>query len=235
MKIGLASYEFRNNDVAFNISQMEKAMKSAQGKADLLCFGETFLQGFDALSWNYEADKDIAVSADSEVMKRLCGMTVRYGTDLLFGYIEKCGDVLYSSCALMEAGKLAYNYRRISKGWKEYSITDEHYAEGCDTCEILYRGQRVQIALCGDMWEYPERFQTEGILIWPVYVNFELDEWARYEGEYAAQSLLAARKTLMVNPLSQEPRSHGGAFCFADGEVQEKLSCDTEGILIVEV
>lgn len=33
-------------------------MKAAQGKVGLLCFGETFLQGFDALSWEYENDAE---------------------------------------------------------------------------------------------------------------------------------------------------------------------------------
>ena len=54
MRIGLASYEVKNKDVAFNLSQMERAMEKAQGKVELLCFGEAFLQGFDALG-----DKDI--------------------------------------------------------------------------------------------------------------------------------------------------------------------------------
>lgn len=50
MKIGLASYKFINQDLSFNLSQIEKAMQAAQGSVDLLCFGETFLQGFDALN-----------------------------------------------------------------------------------------------------------------------------------------------------------------------------------------
>jgi len=118
MKIGLVSYEFRNNDIAFSVSQIEKAMGSLQGKVSLLCFGEAFLQGFDALSWNYDHDKHIAISADSEIMQQLCGMTLRYEVGILFGYIEKCNDSLYSSCAVIVNGKLVHNYRRISKGWK---------------------------------------------------------------------------------------------------------------------
>lgn len=233
MKIGLASYEFKNNDISFNISQMERALNCAQGKVDLLCFGETFLQGFDALSWNYEADKDIAISTDSEVMRRFCGMTTVYQVDLLFGYIEKSEDCLYSSCAVIENGELAHNYRRISKGWKEYSVTDGHYREGTDTGGFLYHGQPVKIALCGDLWEYPERFKTDGLLIWPVYVNFELGEWPRREMEYAAQARTAARRTVMVNSISHDPVSHGGAFYFVDGKMEKKLAYDTEGILMV--
>ena len=233
MKIGLASYGFRNNDVAFNTAQMERAMEAAQGRVDLLCFGETFLQGFDALSWNYDTDKDIAISTGSEVMRRLCGMTTEYQVDLLFGYIEKSGDSLYSSCAFIENGELTCNYRRISKGWKEYSITDGNFREGTETDGFSYHGQPMKIALCGDLWECPERFKTDGLLIWPVYVNFELDEWPRREIEYAQQARLAARRTLMVNSLSQNPVSHGGAFYFVDGKIEKKLAYDVEDILII--
>lgn len=235
MKFGLASFEFRNNDIEFNLAQMERAMKAAQGNVELLCFGEAFLQGFDALSWVYENDKNIGISVDSEVMRRLCDMSRACVIDLLFGYIEKSGENLYSSCAVIESGKLVYNYRRISKGWKEYSIADEHYREGTDTDEFVYHNQNIKIALCGDLWEYPERFQTDGLLIWPVYVNFKLDEWSKYEIEYAEQAHLAARRTLMVNSISHEPASHGGAFYFADGEIKKKLDYDMESILIAEI
>lgn len=235
MKIGLVSYEFNNNDIVFNLSQMEKAMRSVQGKVDLLCFGETFLQGFDALNWNYENDKHIAISTDSEIMAQICSMTLRYKIDILFGYIEKCDDSLYSSCAVIENGKLVHNYRRISKGWKEYSITDSHYKEGTDTSEFLYHGQSVMIALCGDIWDYPERFKTNNLLIWPVYVNFDLGEWAQYEREYAEQAYLAANQALMINSISENPKSYGGAFYFVDGKLEKKLAYDTESILIIEV
>lgn len=235
MKIGLVSYEFRNNDIPFNIAQMEQAMRAAQGSADLLCFGETFLQGFDALSWKYEQDRDAAISADSPVMEQLRGLTLRYGVDLLFGYIERCGNAIYSSCAVIENGNLLHNYRRVSRGWKEYTITDEHYREGSDTSEFLYHGQPVTIALCGDLWDFPERFRTDHLLIWPVYVSFSLDEWTRYEIEYAEQAQLAARKVLMINSISQEPKSHGGAFYFVGGKIEKKQPYDTEDILIVNI
>lgn len=235
MKIGLASYKFINNDLAFNFSQIEKAMKSAQGKANLLCFGETFLQGFDALSWNYDIDKYIAISCDSDIMRRLCDMTVYYGIDLLFGYIEKDNDSIYSSCAVIEKGKLVHNYRRISKGWKEFNLTDEHYKEGTYTCEFVYRRQHFIIALCGDMWDFPGRFKTNHILLWPIYVNFSLDEWSRYEIEYAEQARLAANQTLVINSISENPKSYGGAFYFVDGKIEKRTIYGIEEILVVEV
>lgn len=60
--------------------------------------------------------------------------------DILFGYLEKCDESLYSSCVVIEKGKILYNYRRISKGWKKYSLTDNHYKEGTEVGEFIYHG-----------------------------------------------------------------------------------------------
>ena len=53
MKIGLVSYRCENRNIAFNMKQIENAMRRSQGKADLVCFDEAFLQGFDALCWDH--------------------------------------------------------------------------------------------------------------------------------------------------------------------------------------
>lgn len=235
MKIGLASYEFINNDMLFNISQIEKAMEVSQSKIDLLCFGESFLQGFDSLNWDYKHDRQVAIPSNSLIIQKLCSMTIQYGVDLLFGYIEKSGDSIYSSCAFIEKGKVTHNYRRISKGWKEYKITDKHYKEGSEIVEFLYQGQRFMVTLCGDMWDFPEKFKTTGILIWLVYVDYTPEEWQVHEPEYAGQAFLAANHAFMINSISKKPVSHGGAFIFKDGKTENKLPYDIENIMVVEV
>lgn len=235
MRVALAPYGFVNGDLESNLSQLERGLKAAQGRAELACFGESFLQGFDGLNWDYAYDRELAVSADSPVMRRICDMTVRYGTDLLFGYIEEDRGDLYSSCALVQEGKILHNYRRISKGWKERFVTDPRYREGEETGNFSYRGQVFKIALCGDLWEAPERFCTQGVLLWPVYVNFSLEEWAEEEREYAKQAALAAERVLLVNSISREPDSHGGAFDFFRGEVQQRACFDAQELLIVEI
>lgn len=235
MKLGLASYEFRNNDMEFNLSQIERAMGKARDKVDMLCFGETFLQGFDALSWNYETDRHIAVSLDSPEIGRLAALTVQYGVDLLVGYIERDDVSLYSSCVVIENGKVIHNYRRISKNWKEYTITDYHYKEGATVEPFPYSDHSVLITLCGDLWIYPEKFKTDDLLIWPVYVNFSLEEWLENESDYAKQALLGCERTVMVNSITKAPPAHGNAFYFQNGRVADSLGYDREDILIVEI
>ena len=236
MRIGLVSYRCENRNVPFNMKQIERAMKCSQGKADLLCFGEAFLQGFDALCWEYEKDRLTAAELSSGIFDRLREWTVQYGMALLIGYIERDQDKLYSSCAVISGGRIIYNYRRISKGWKEASVTDGHCCEGEETGSFRLCGKEMKIALCGDLWEYPERFRTEHLLLWPVYVDGAAEEW--YSGmldEYALQASLAASDTLMINQVCHSPVNHGGSFHFHNGHTAAKIPFDEEAILTVVI
>ena len=235
MKIGLASYRVENKNTEFNISQIERALSASKGKADLLCFGEAVLQGFDSLCWNYEDDKKMSVSADSGIMTGLKKLTVQYEIGMAFGYIEKDGEALYSSYAIIDGGNMVHNYRRISRGWKEFDRTDDHYREGNDTSEFSFRGKKIMVGLCGDLWDYPERFKTDNLLIWPVYVNFGLEEWKQEILEYADQAAGIADDVLMITPIDNCPVNHGGAFHFHKGKLIESLPFDDENILIIEI
>jgi len=118
MKIALASAPIRNGDVAFNLTQMAKYISLAREQgAELVCFGEAYLQGFDALTWNFEEDRSTAISCSSGLFQIIAGWTRDSGIDVLFGFLEREGDAIYSACALVSGGELVLKYRRISKGW----------------------------------------------------------------------------------------------------------------------
>lgn len=236
MRIGLVSYRCKNKDIAFNLGQIERAMRETHGKADLLCFGEAYLQGFDALCWNYETDRGIALETTSEPIRQLARWTKQYHMALLTGYIEREREQLYSSCLVLADGEILHNYRRISKGWKESSKTDAHYAEGNGTGAFRLQDKKITLALCGDLWDFPERFKTDGLLIWPVYVNFSVGEWEAQElAGYARQASRTAGSVLMVNPIDRDPENHGGAFFFKNGSIAARTPFDQEKILIVDV
>ncbi len=235
MRIALAPFAFRNGDLPFNLRQVRRGLEAARGRADLVCFGETFLQGFDALSWDFAQDRHIAVSQQSPTVTQLCRWTRELGVDLLLGYVELDGPALYSSCMLLSQGRLLHNYRRISPGWKDPTRANGHYREGASTRPFRYRGREFQLALCGDLWEAPQRFVTQGVLLWPVYVNFSPEQWAAQEPAYAAQARLASRQALLVNSLSQDPPAHGGAYFFVDGRTAARVPLDREDLLLVEL
>lgn len=73
------------------MTQIERAMREAQGKVDLLCFGEAYLQGFDSLCWDYTIDKEMAVGLNSETTNQLCKWSKAYGVALLSSIITKSG------------------------------------------------------------------------------------------------------------------------------------------------
>lgn len=218
------------------MSQIELAMKRSEGKVEVLCFSEAFLQGFDALCWDYNADREIALELSSEAITQLKRWTVQYGIALITGYLERDREKLYSSCIVIADGRIIHNYRRISKGWKEYTKTDLHYCEGDRTETFRLSGKEMMLALCGDLWDFPDRFRTDHLLLWPVYVNYTVEEWnSGALDEYAAQSFLAANDVLMINPIDKEPVNHGGSFHFHHGKAIAKIPFDQENILIVDI
>ncbi len=240
MKIALASAKFINRDIEFNLDQMKRYMLQAKEQgAQLICFAEAFLQGFDAYCWNYETDREMAVSVADEIFSNICSLTKEIGIDLMFGFLECEGDSLYSSCALVSDGELIHLYRRISKGWKEYTKTDAHYKEGASADVFQYDGRKCLIALCGDLWDEPDRFrQGQEILFWPVYVNFTIEEWnSEFLKEYIEQAALAGSAVLMINAITEAPddEAFGGCYLFENGAACAVLPMGEEGILLVEV
>lgn len=237
MKIALAAARFVNGDIAHNLAQAERWARAARtAGAELLCFGEAFLQGFDGFVWDYERDKEMAVTTGGPAFASLKRISREAGMDLMLGFLERAGDRLYSSCALIEAGELSQLYRRVSRGWKEYSRTDAHYQEGDEVKPFAYRGRRCLMALCGDLWEDPERFRGAELLFWPVYVNFSEEEWgASGMDQYALQGKDLAPDVLMINSLSENPDAFGGCCWFAGGQTKASLAMGTEGLLMVDL
>lgn len=235
MKFGLAAYEFKNDDLSFNLAQIEKALIAGSNKGlDIILFGEAFLQGFDGINFDFENDKKIAIATNSKTMIDLCELTKKYSVDLGIGYFELADNSIYSSYAIIGNGNIIYNYRRISTGWKE-EIADRHYKEGDDSKEFIYKGQSFKIALCGDLWVMNEKFATKGILIWPIYVNFNLDDLYLSENDYLNQAMLASDKCLLINSITYEPIAHGGAFYYESGRIEKRLAYDLNDILVVEI
>ncbi len=236
MRAALASCLFRNGDVAHNLERAARFIRrAAEGGAELVVFGESFLQGFDALSWNWERDRWIGLPRDSAPLAELGRLSAHTGADVLMGYIERDGESLYSSAALFSGGRILRNYRRVSPGWRVVSRTDRHYREGADTGAFLYRGRLCRVALCGDLWVCPERFAPCDLLLWPVYVDFTAEEWPRELPSYALQAYGAAPRALMVNSLSRDPDSLGGAYLFSEGRIAARLPLGEEGLLFAEI
>jgi len=236
MRIGLVSFLQKKGNVSYNLAKVEKAMKLMSGKDDLLVFGEAFLQGFDALSFDYEKDLEMALSTDSSVFQQICHYSGQYEIDVLIPFYEKEDGNIYSSAALIQEGDIRLVYRRMSKGWKDIKKCDKHYKEGKKPARFKYKGHPFTLALCGDLWECEKKYDREEFLLWMLYVNFSLEEWKNSEKEaYALQAGKCSDRALIVNSLSHKPDSAGGAFYAEFGRIRKSMPFDQEGILTVEI
>lgn len=245
MKIALASTLVKDRDVAYNTSVMIRTIEACKGKADMVVFGESVLQGFNCLDWVYSTDKKIAVLANGPEISAIAEAAKCYSVAVSFGYIEKDGESLYSSqIVLDERGELLHNYRRISAGWKNYWLTDNHYKEGSCFSSFVYSGKRFAIGLCGDLWidGKPEEMKSLGadIVLWPVYCDFDPDEWnGTVKFEYAQQASLCGETVLYVNPVcndaSAADRATGGAALLQGGSITAEFPAGLPGLLFVEL
>ena len=82
MRIGLVSYRCENRNISFNMDQIELALKRTSGKADVLCFSEAFLQGFDSL--DEYAVQAASVSDNVFMINPICKDPVNHGGSFFF-------------------------------------------------------------------------------------------------------------------------------------------------------
>ena len=245
MKIALVSAPVKTGDIAFNAASILGSMEQCAGKADLVLFGESVLQGFDCLTWKYDADRYMAVSQRDAVIGKICEMACKWQIAASFGYIEKDGEALFSSQIVIDkAGEIVHNFRRVSIGWKDFTRTDGHYREGERFEGFFLEGKKFAIGLCGDLWTEgkPEEMcalKADAVL-WPVWCDYTAEEWnggAKYE--YARQAHLCGKCVLYVNPFcvdkDTDTGAKGGAACFSGGRIEMETPAGNEDTLFVEV
>ena len=245
MKIALASAPVKNRNIEFNIQAMIDAIKNVSNQADLIVFGESVLQGFDSLCWDYETDKHMAVALTDTPIQRMREAAKECGIAVSFGFIECIEDALYSSQIFIDAdGSIATVFHRVSMGWKEYSKTDDHYREGKHFEKFRYAGKSFAIGLCGDLWTdgKPEEMKAlnADVVLWPVWCDYEADEWnSSIKYEYAEQAALCGDCVMLVNPFCADEdatdSAAGGAVHFQNGNIITQIPSGDSGITIAEI
>lgn len=245
MKILAASLPVRTRDIEANMRTMTDAMSAAAGKADVILFGESALQGFDCLCWDYETDKCTAVEVTNPTIKRLQSAAREHHIAVSFGLIECAEDALYSSQIFIGAdGEIVDLFRRVSIGWKEFGKTVEHYREGAAFGRFSYGGVTFSVGLCGDLWTEgrPEEMNAlnADLVLWPVWCDYRAENWnCAIKHEYAKQAAICGKTVLLVNPFCADPEAvdcaAGGAAVFQNGEIVAELPAGQAGCLMFEL
>ena len=245
MRLALASQPVKNGEVEWNVQRMEDVLRACRGRADAVVFGESVLQGFDCLCWDYARDCAVAAALTDRPVQRLQTAARENGTAVSFGMIERAADGLYSSQVFLGAdGRLVDVFHRVSVGWKDVRRTDGHYREGEGFHLFSYGGRRFAAALCGDLWTpgRPEELAAlrADAVLWPVWCDYPAAEWnGHVKLEYAAQTSRCGCPVLYVNPFCADPdapdAATGGAACFVGGGIVCEAPAGESGILLVEL
>lgn len=245
MKIALASASVKNRNIEFNIRAMIDAMKEVSAQADVILFGESVLQGFDSLCWDFETDQHMAVAVTDAPIRQMREAAKQNRIAVSFGFIQRNEDILYSSQIFIGAdGEIVNLFHRVSVGWKEFTKTDHHYREGKQFEEFRYGGKSFATGLCGDLWTEgrPEEMKSlnANVVLWPVWCDYKADEWNNsIKHEYAEQAALCGDCVLLVNPYSADTEetdaAAGGAACFKNGTIAAEMPSGNSGVLLVEI
>lgn len=242
MVLGLVSAQNKDGDIPHNIEQIEAYMKQAcKHHVDMLVFGESFLQGFEGLTWDYEKDKTIAQPLNSPVMTVLMEMSKRYGVALSLGLIENKDGILYSSNVVIdEAGTIRDVFHRVSDGWREPSAGPQ-YKEGEGFHTFSYKGKTFSTAICGDLW-YDENLEQikhlkMDICLWPLYVDYPIARWEEEDlQEYCDRVKNIPAPVCMVNSyVEADDRANGGCYVFYKNKVTHQLNMGQVGMLCIEI
>lgn len=243
MKIGLVSNECRDRDPGFNLKQVEARMVECGKRGfDLICFGESFAQGFECLTWNCKRDLRVALAQDDARISRLRESAVQNRIGLSMGYIEKEHGRLYSSYLFIGSnGQVINNFRRRSTGWKERAADPERYREGDNYTVFTYAGMRFATAVCGDLWN--DRFLEDmqslsmDVVLWPLYIDFSEEVWERKEkNAYARRVAGIHAPVLMINSyVDIADRAKGGCLVIEGGRITHELPMGRTGVLSCEI
>ncbi|WP_350344783.1 carbon-nitrogen hydrolase family protein [Proteinivorax tanatarense] len=215
MKIGLVSCLMKDNDIAHQLAQMEHYV-SNNHNCDLICFGESFLQGFEGLTWKYDEDIKRALAQDDPIIFHIRELANSYNCGISFGFIEKENNTLYSSNMVVDLnGKIIDVFRRVSIGWKE-PIASSMYKEGQGFHTFTYMDKVLGVAICGDVWHDCFLKELEQMnmdaLLWPLYVDFSIEQWNEsFQKEYVERTQKLPYPALMINSfVENSQRAKGG-------------------------
>ncbi|MBQ7359137.1 MAG: carbon-nitrogen hydrolase family protein [Lachnospiraceae bacterium] len=244
MKCALASMGFINENIQYNKNVIIETMVKCSNEADIVIFGEAFLQGFYGPTFEIEHDKKLAVSQDSAIINEICEVAKEHEIAVSFGFIEKDGDCFYSSqITINNIGEVIDIYRRVSEGWK-LPHANEKYCEGHGFHTFSYLGKEIAVGLCGDFW-FDENIDEvkrllPDVVFWPVYTDYNYNEWnTSVKYEYAEQAGMIGGKVLYVNSVcvdkDEDEIARGGAALFADGEISREIPSGKEDILLVTI
>ena len=159
MRIALCQLNPTVGDIAGNSAKILQRLRQAEtAGAELAVFPEAALTGYPALDlWQDRSFIDANLSA----LRRLAELTG--DTGCLLGYIDwnrsGKGKPLHNCAALLHRGKIAAV--RAKSLLPTYDVFDEarYFEPAQDNTPVLFKGTKLGITICEDIWHEPIEFR----------------------------------------------------------------------------
>ena len=239
MKISLCA-ELSTLDIHKNLQTISDTMSAHQ--SDLFVFGEAFLQGFDALNFEYSHDIKIAVSENDAAIAKIQKLAREKESAIAFGFYENDKGAIYSSYMLIDKnGGRCFKYQRISKGWR-ISTACADYREGKNFGVFRLGGKVFSCFVCGDFWEDSLLPQIVALddrvdaFLWPVHCDYSVEKWETSEqAEYQKRSAILAKPVFFCNNYCiGSEKAKGGAAVWKQGNALARLESGKPALLDFE-
>ena len=228
-------------DVDANLLTIEREVELAKkSSADLVLFGEAYLQGFESMTFNYVHDAGVTLGMGSVPIAYLRKTACHYGVGLGIGFYENDHGAFYSSYVVIgKQGQVIHRYRRVSEGWKLPGANAD-YREGRTFLPFEFEGVKMGIVICGDLWEdhllkaIADLDAQVDCMLWPVHTDYSVDEWeGGVRKEYTERSsILDAHAFLINNYVQCKKLAKGGAYVWYQGRELAAFSPGSPGRLL---
>lgn len=155
MNIALTSLVSETNDVENNLRRIEAlAAEAVDDGADLILFGEAFLQGPDALSFDYHDDiLNVARSTRSREIALICSVARKHDVAIGFGFYENDHGGIYSSYLMIDRnGDIVGKAQRMTSGWMSSHACSD-YRQGRTVARIRCNNQTFAVLIGDDLWD----------------------------------------------------------------------------------
>jgi len=151
LRIALGQLNLVVGDIAGNTRTMIAEARRARDQmgAQLVVFPELAVTGYPPEDLRFHSGFRRAVAQSVKALA-----DAARGIGILFGYPEYDGETIYNAACLVDRGAVLANYRK--RCLPNYGVFDEkrYFSAGDQSCVVDFRGLRLGIAICEDVWEF---------------------------------------------------------------------------------
>lgn len=238
LRFAITNYTSKELDIDANTATIMSAIEENKAEnVDFVIFGQSFLQGFNAMTGDIEKDILTAVAQDSAEITKIREKAIECKTGVGFGYFEKDGELIYNSFILIDSeGKTVSNFRRMHRGW-HYKFISDNYADGKDMTVFTYKNWTIAGAICGDLFNGVRDLDTKkfDVLLWPACEELTAEEWADMGNVWFTTRVgQLGTDAIVVNTLQEEKTENSAGWYYNNGTFTKMVEVGATETMIVE-